>query len=105
MKTTPEKSERKLQILVSETKRGTTIREKLGHIVLWKKETDSRNKMYVVEIRKLICKNCSHLIELMMPKKIFKIFGEGAIHTEACEKCGKSNEYRFGEEQFKKIPV
>ena len=97
MKENPEKPERKLQILVSETKRGTVIKEKLGHILMWKKETDNRNKIYVVEIRKLICRNCSHIIELHIHKKIFKMIGESTSHNQECDNCGKSSEYKFGE--------
>jgi len=73
MKTNPEKPERKLQIMVSETKRGIIIKEKIGHILLWKKETDNRNRMYVVEIRKLICRACGHIIDFPLPKKIFRM--------------------------------
>jgi len=91
-----EKPDRKLQIFVSETSRGITIREKLGHIVLWKKEMDNRNGIYVVEIRKLICKSCGHLIELAFPKKIFKMLGEAASHAETCDSCQHVNEYNFG---------
>lgn len=103
MKTNPEKPERKLQILISETKRGTVIREKLGHILLWKKESDNRNKLYVVEIRKLICKSCGHLIELHMHKKIFRQIGLSLIHTENCDDCGSINEYIFGDPQLKSV--
>jgi RNase P subunit RPR2 len=105
MKKSEEKPERKLQILVSETQRGTVIREKLGHILLWRKESDNRNRIYMVEIKKLICRSCGHLIELAMPKKIFKMMGEPSSHAETCDSCGKSNEYKFGEGQVKGIKV
>lgn len=102
MKANPEKPQRKLQLLVSETARGTVIREKLGNILLWRKESDSRNKMYFVEIRKLICKHCGHLIELHFPKKLFKSMGEPSFHSENCDNCHKTSDYKFGEGQLVK---
>ena len=97
--------EKELRIIVSETRSGKVIKEKLGASLLWRKELHNKHNFFILDVQKMICKSCGHVIELEEPRRVFVEFGKLEIQTLVCELCSKVNEYPFKEEVLNEVGV
>lgn len=86
------------RIIVSETRTGKVIKEKYGSSLLWKKELHPKHDFFMLDVQKMICKSCGHLMELEEPRRVFVEFGRLEIQTLVCKLCTHVNEYQFKED-------
>ena len=100
----PEKKKER-RIIVSETRSGKVIKEKYGSSLLWRKEFHPQHNFFMLDVQKMICNNCGHLIELAEHRRVFVGFGRLEIQTLVCELCTHVNEYKFKEEPPEKVLI
>jgi len=98
-------SPKERRIIVSETRSGKVIKEKYGTTILWKKEFHAKHNFFILDVQKMICKSCGHLIELEESRRVFVGFGRLEIQTLVCELCSHVNEYQFKEEVLVEVPI
>jgi hypothetical protein len=97
--------EKERRIIVSDTRSGKVIKEKYGSSLLWRKEFHPEHRFFMLDVQKMICNNCNHLISLSEHRRVFVGFGVLEIQTLVCELCSHVNEYKFNEQSPEKIPV
>jgi hypothetical protein len=100
----PEKKKER-RIIVSETRSGKVIKEKYGASLLWRKEFHPQHSFFMLDVQKMICNKCGHLMELEEPRRVFVGFGKLEIQTLVCELCTHINEYEFKEEILEKVLI
>lgn len=93
------------RIIVSETRNGRVIKEKYGASLLWRKELHPKHNFFMLDVQKMICNNCGHLIELSEHRRVFVEFGRLEVQTLVCELCAHINEYQFIEQEKKEILI
>lgn len=95
--------QKELRTIVSETRSGKVIKQKYGASLLWKKEFHNKHGFFILDVNKMICKNCGHVIGLENPRRVFVEFGRLEIQTLVCELCSRVNEYKFEEASLVEI--
>ena len=98
-------SQKELRIIVSETRSGKVIKEKYGTTLLWRKEFHDKHSFFILDINKMICKSCGHLIDAPEPRRSFVKFGRLEIKTLVCELCAHINQYQFKEDVLDELSV
>ncbi len=93
------------RIIVSETRTGKVIKEKYGSSLLWKKEFHPKHNFFILDVQKMICKSCGHLIELEEPRIVFVEFNKLEIQTVVCELCTNVNTYEFIEKDLDEVSI
>ena len=96
---------KELRVIVSETRSGKVIKEKYGSSLLWRKEFHNKHNFFILDVNKMICKSCGHLISLEAPRRVFVNFGRLEIQRLVCELCSNESEYKFKEDALVEVPI
>lgn len=89
-----------LRTIVSETRTGKVIKQKLGSNLLWRKEFHEKHNFFVLDIKQFICRQCNHLNKLEEPKKCYVEFNDSSIHNLVCKLCGRNSEFIYREKSL-----
>lgn len=89
-----------LRVIVSETRTGRVVKQKLGSNLLWKKEFHEKYNFFVLDIKQFICRSCNYLNKLEEPKRCYVEFNDSSIHSLVCKLCGNNSEFIYREKSL-----